>query len=273
MKKKEPYVNWFHCVGNAVLEDKFGELVVFEVSETPAFLSTWTLEEKFIEFEKWFRKNFIKDDEFFYDFSDWENEFDLELELTDHTFDTDAIVRETWGLNLSEVEMQQLVTRLDSDAECQWKPDEGRIDVEEIEKDLDFQSLTDIQEALNLMQSHLNTIQTALPKSLGHNRPPDEFSLSEEDFVVASTLVQDVSELDEATSSKSKEVLRRLALKLMAIAKAGLKYFGKTADAMIQSFATTLGKTGCVALVAYIAASGLTEIADLIFKFLDKIIG
>jgi hypothetical protein len=81
-----------------------GELELSKADEFPAFNSKWLTEQKFISFKEWLTKNFQRDEEFYFDFSDFENESELEDHYELYPVSTEELLKAAWGVRLSSVE-------------------------------------------------------------------------------------------------------------------------------------------------------------------------
>lgn len=246
-----------------------GELTVDSPSSSPAYVEGWLIQRKKEEFLKWLTSNFVPEYEH-YDFSDWENDDELEddQELVPET--VTALLHEVWGHLIDLNELRVVSKQIEEETSKYWKPSENRVSVDEVEED---ESLEELLHRLPQIKKHLELLENFFPGYLGHNRPPAEFGITAEEIQTAKSLVDQIQQRDRHQAVAFQSKLLQLARVCLKIGKACLKYFAGKADVLVDGFVETVGpeagKWTSRGLAVYFAGEGVRSFGEALMRALN----
>lgn len=258
------------------------ELFIEEPSELPAFVASWPLERKADEIINWIEANFVDEAEFSIDFSEWDNEDELEDEIRFSEFSTDAILRKYWGHLLTLNDFEALSQKINEDVATDWLPSEERLHLDESDDEQDeedddkFDSIQDIISEIPRITNALEVLVSSLPHGIGHNGGPSDLG----DAVASvNQLRNDLATLQSMRdpspdAQSSRGLLQRIASGSLSIAKFFLAHARQKGDLFLSEFAkssgSTIGKLAPWGLASVLASSSLQEFARKIMEFLAQ---
>ena len=253
-----------------------GELSLADPSTTPALLNDWLVEHKYREIRKWIDENFIPEPEFNYDFSDWENEDDLNDDDQLDDTSTRSILLGHFGLVLNAVEFEKILELLDEEFTDAWKPSEDRIDVDEVDDDdeLEFLSFSDVRESIPALLRHVSEVREALFPHLGHNNPPVGLEITGLDFEQFNALLLSASAFDEEPSSSELMLLDQLGEAALRIGGEIVRYVANKGDLFlgkaVEAAGEATGKWAVRAIAIYFAGSAFRDFGRALLDLLAK---
>lgn len=249
------------------------KLDILGTSEPPAYVGDWDLSTKTDAILKWIHGNYVRGSKssHSYLFEEYDNDDDLELELSMHSSTSAEIVKTAWGLFLPVQEFDEVVALVDKEDDEEWLPLDHLILVEELEEDDDV-TLEELQARVPMLLSNLGYILEAVPATIGHNNPPLEMALPLSDIRELRDALKEFQVLRAFEVEDQSNWLLWLAEKAREIGSAVMSYSMKTTDTFVQkaseSAGAELGKWGTRAGILLLAGSSLQALADDIIKLI-----
>jgi len=249
-----------------------GELDLDEVEQYPAFNPNWLIEEKFFAFKKWLLNNFQSASEFYFDFSDFENEDELEEDEGLQPLDTRELLKMVWGIHLDAFEFEAVAALVDKELGVEWRPADHRISVEEtVEDDEELEAtLENIKFLVPYMRKHLSEMAAVVPEQMGHNAPPEMYAFTLEEIHRLEKQLTIIEALPDDIDIKGSEQLKVVAEQALKLAAGASRYAASKGDIFVSNFlesaGTTSGKIAVTGLAIYLAGNGLQQFADVIIR-------
>ena len=253
-----------------------GELVLEPTSRVPEILESSLQEFKFEEVEKWLLANFVESSEFDYDFSDWENDFELEESDELQDISLEGILEDYFSRKLSKVDYEYVAGRLSSEYSEDWRPIESRIEIEEVEED-DlplFDSFVDAKKLIPILLERLDEIGTFVHPQIGHNRPPENYLLTLIEINDLRRQLEEAKGLPDTALSTHAAFLSKLAKATINFGMGLVGYVAKRGDLFVEGFMKSAGESSGKWLPAAISlALAGTQLKDFGEALLKLVIG
>lgn len=207
-----------------------GELTVSSVSAPPEISESWLLDRKHFEIRKWLNENFVTSTEFDYDFSDWDNDDDLEDDDQIEEISARQILFENFGKKLNAVEFEALLHLIDDEYNDDWRPVDYRIDIDEVDdddEDVSFLDFSDARRQIPLLLQRLSQVQDTLFPHLGHNNPPEGLQFTASELEQLSLLLAEAQAIPDEPNSVDYALLDKLGAAALRVGSEIIRYVAK----------------------------------------------
>ena len=208
----------------------------------------------------WVLENFEPYSLHSHDFSEWDNEFELADELENEGLSVEDIIDEFFEDELTVKERKVVIAEINehSFGDEIWVAPSDRVEVHPIEEELpDYDQL--IAQIPSILRE-LEYIKNALPKLIGDNGAPGTECLNENYITSLQKNLREVESTPKEDIPKKKEIFGSLIKRARDFIRQFSQAFGdKTKiyrEALLQSIAKEVGKTGAHELINYLSANG-----------------
>lgn len=250
-------------------EEPFGELEIEEAGAYPALIQTRLIEEHSLVIKKWIFENFQISSKEYYDFSDFQNEDELEYDSRLDPLGSQDLVKMAWGSHLDDIEINAIAVKIDKDGELEWRPATHRITVEEVEAEDEIEpTLKNIKAMIPAIRQHLDKLTEVIPDQMGHNAPPEMYAFTAEELKTLQSKLLVLEKLPDDASLEGNALLTDIAKQASKVSVGVIKYALKKGDIFASNFAESAGdasgKWAVRALILYMAGNGLKQFAELL---------